>query len=221
MHTEATLAGRRHGEELSYVTEHFRDLQGMRVAPFPAAFLLLIGVATSIRLSRWHIADLTVLILVLFFAVWQPWSKAWYKRHYGFVEISPRQPSAPGLHWAMLALLAVWAGTMVFRSLDPYRSSVNMLCFLFFVLPKCFYPASVSILIRLRRALYITSALVILAIIWRTVAIRYTIGRAPFPDSSKWLALTGILATILLLSLYDHWLLHHLLINPRREPSHD
>jgi hypothetical protein len=41
MHNDALLTSTTRGEELSYVTKHFRDLQGMRMAPAWAALLLL------------------------------------------------------------------------------------------------------------------------------------------------------------------------------------
>jgi hypothetical protein len=210
MYTDALLTSTTRGEELSYVTRHFRDLQGMRMAPAWAALLLLAIVSASIGLSRGHVAGVGILIIALFFAVWLPWSGAWYKRHYGLVaNLAPQY--VPGLSWAMIAFLVVFVGTGIFGRLDAYRGVLNMWICLLFTLPVCFYPAPASIPIRLRRALYIVG----------TLAIFSTIGSVPFLHESKWLLLAVITATLLLLNLYDHWLLNQLLTRNQPESSHD
>jgi uncharacterized membrane protein len=58
-----------------------------------------------------------------------------------------------------------------------------------------------SPLIRLRRALYIAG----------TVIVFLLIGSVPFVHPSNWLPLSTVSSTLLILSLYDHWLLRHFL----------
>ena len=210
MHNDALLTSATRGAELSYVTKHFRDLEGMRMAPAWAGLLLLAILSASIGLSRGHAAGAAILIIALFFTVWLPWSSAWYKRHYGLVATPPNQ-YVPGLSWAMIAFLVVFAGTMIFSNLDAYRGALNMWTCLLFTLPVCFYPAPASIPIRLPRALYIVGSLAIFS----------TVGSFPFLHESKWILLGVITATPLLLNLYDHWLLNQLLTRNQPESSHD
>jgi hypothetical protein len=80
-----------------------------------------------------------------------------------------------------------------------------------FTLPPCCYPTPSSPFIRLRRALYIAGS----------ATIFFTVGSVPFLHPSEWLVISGICATLLLLSLYDHWLLHHLFHGGTAEPSND
>ena len=159
----------------------------------------------------WHVLEIAILLLVLFVVVWLPWSNAWYNRRYGTVEKPTIPPSAPGLFWAMIALIAIAAGTMVVPSLDPYRGSLNLWVVLLYTLPRCFYFAPATIVIRLRRALYIAGSLSII----------FLIGSLLFLHPSKWIMLAALCSTLLLLNLYDHWLLDHLLNDTRPEPSRD
>jgi hypothetical protein len=228
MEADAVLATTRRGEELRYVTEHFRDMQGMRTAPVWAALLLLSGLSAYIRLSRWHAVDLAICIFVLFVAVWLPWSNALYKRRYGMVANATPQPKplsildpnptprwhSSGYLWAMLILLAVFIGTSLFRGLDMYRGALNLWIVLLFTLPRCFYSTPANGFIRFRRALYITGSSIIFT----------AIAAIPFlhaPHSAKWPLLETISATLLILSLYDHWLLNTLMTGGHREASYD
>lgn len=97
MNSDALLAASRGEDELRYVTEHFRDLQGLRLAP---VWVLLMGIGSlraTTRLSLWHVLEIAILLAVLFVVVWLPWSKAWYNRRYGTVEKPTIPPSGPGL----------------------------------------------------------------------------------------------------------------------------
>src|ERR1019366_3215136 len=83
MNTDALLVASHVGDQLRYVTEHLRDLQGLRLAP---VWVLLMGIGVlraSTRLSARHVVEIAILLLVLFVIVWLPWSNAWYNRRYG------------------------------------------------------------------------------------------------------------------------------------------
>jgi hypothetical protein len=197
------------GGELRYVTEHFLSLQGLRVAPLWAAFLLDAIVSPLFQPTRRHAAEMLIFVIAIA-ALWLPWSHAWYRRHYGTIVKSAPQP-VPGLAFTIVVFMIVFAGSALFHSLDRYRGALNLWIVLMFTLPPCCYLGAPSLLIRLRRALYITAS----------VAIFFTVGSVPFLHPSKWLVISGICTTLLLLSLYDHWLLHHLLHGGIAEPSDD
>jgi hypothetical protein len=223
MQTDIMLATSRRGEELRYVTEHFRDLQGLYFAWFWAGILLLSLLGESMLLSRRHLLIVMVAVIGLSLAVGFPCIRARYKR-YGMVESlapesshgrplsildttpAPRRYTS-GLFWTLLGSSTIFVGAGLFRGLDVYRGGLNLWITLWFTMPKCFYPTPESGVIQLRRALYIAgSATIFLAV-----------GGTPFLGplhSSRWLVLEIISATLLILSLYDHWLLNRLLTVP-------
>ena len=85
MQTDALLATTRRGDELRYVTEHFRDLQGLYLAWVWAGLLVLCFLRSSTLLSRAHIVIVAVSIVVLFLSLGVPYIHAWYER-YGVVK---------------------------------------------------------------------------------------------------------------------------------------
>ena len=198
-------------EELRYVTGHFRALQGLRLAPFWAAMLLLVIVASSFHVSPWHLVETMIIGVIALTAIWLPWSHAWYRRHYGTIVKPTPQPAAPGFAFTMVVFMIVFVGRSVFSSLDQYRGAFNLWIALLFTLRPCFDVGPPSIFIRLRRALYIAGS----------AAIFFIPGSVPFLHPSKWFVLSTISATFLLLSLYDHWLLHHFLHPGTLEISYD
>jgi hypothetical protein len=218
--TDTLLATTRRGDELRYVTEHFRDLQGLYLALVWAGLLVLGFLRSSTQLSRVHIVLVAVSIVVLFLSLGVPCIHAWYKR-YGMVksralEISQSNPlsileinpaprlGASGLFWTWLGISIVFVGAGLFRGLDTYRSVLNLWVVLLLTVPKCFYPAPANGFIQLRRALYIAgSATIFFAIL--------NVSFMPLLHLSKWLLLDIVCTTLLILSLYDHWLLSHLL----------
>lgn len=229
VHTDTLLASTRRGEELRYVTEHFHDLQGLYFAWFWAGLLFLCFLSSSTQLSRGHILIVAVSIIALFLPVGVPCNHAWYKR-YGMVqnrgpEFYPSRPlsildtnPAPrrrssGLFWAWLGIWAIFVGTGLFRGLDAHLSALNLWVALWLTVPRCFYPAPANGFIQLLRALYVAgSAAIFFAI--------FSVPFVPLLHSSKLLLLEIICATLLVLSLYDHWLLNHLL-TARPEVSYD
>jgi hypothetical protein len=85
MQTAALPDASRREEELHYITEHFRALQGLRLAPLWAALLLVAVVTPLFQLSRWHAAEISIIAVIAFAAIWLPWSHAWYRRNYGII----------------------------------------------------------------------------------------------------------------------------------------
>ncbi len=224
--TDVLSATTRRGEKLRYVTEHFRDLQGLYFAWLWAGVLFLGLLSSSTRISREHVLIIAAGILALFLGIGIPCTHAWYKR-YGMVEnralpesrpltllgTNPAPRSSPGLLWALLGVLAVFFGTGLFRGLDSYRGALNLSVALLPTLTRCFYAAPANGSIQLRRVLYIAgSATIFFAIL--------SVPFVPILHSSKWLLLEIVCATLLVLSLYDHWLLNHLL-TARPEVSYD
>jgi hypothetical protein len=211
MQTAALSDASPRGEELRYVTEHFRALQGLRMAPLWAAMLLLVIVASLFHVSRSHLVEATIIGGIPFAAIWVPWSNAWYRRHYGTIVKPASQPVAPGFAFTMVVFMIVFVGSAIFSSLDRYRGAFNLWIPLMFTLRPCFEIGPPSMLIRLRRALYTTGSAAIFLIPCSV----------PFLHPSKWLVVSSISATLLLLSLYDHWLLHHFLHPGTSEISYD
>lgn len=78
----------RRGRELRYLTEHYRDLQGLVQAPV-WAFIALIGVWanawTGLSGTLLWLKWLVVIVLGLALAKWPLWTRDWYERRYGVV----------------------------------------------------------------------------------------------------------------------------------------
>jgi hypothetical protein len=211
MQTAALPDASRRGEELHYITEHFRALQGLRLAPLWAALLLVAVVTPLFQLSRWHAAEISIIAVIAFAAIWLPWSHAWYRRNYGIIVTPAPRLAAPGFAFTMVVFMIVFAGTAIISSLDRYRGAFNLWIALIFTLRPCFAIGPPSVLIRLRRALYTAGS----------AAIFLIPGSVPLLHPSKWLVISAVSATLLLLSLYDHWLLHHFLHPSTSEISYD
>jgi hypothetical protein len=113
------------GEELRYVTEHFGDLKGLRVAPFWAGVLLVTVVIPLFSLSRLRALEALILFFVVLAAIWIPWSGAWYRRHYGTV-VNPERSRAPFLGAAMIVFLIIYSGSALFSTLDRYRGDLSL-----------------------------------------------------------------------------------------------
>ncbi len=218
MQSETLIATTRRGEELRYVTEHFRDLQGLYFASVWAGLLMLVLLCSPTRPSGIHLLFVFG-IAALFPLVGVPLAHAWYKR-YGMVKGTPeiqyprplsildtsppRRRYAPGLVVVMSGIWIVFTGTILFHRLDEYRAALNLWIVLVLTVPRCFYPAPAIPSIQLRRVLYITCSAIIF----------FSVLSVPFMGplhSSGWLLLEIVCATLLVLSLYDHWLLSHLL----------
>jgi hypothetical protein len=200
MYSDALLAASRRGEQLRYVTEHFYDLQGLRSVPFWAAWLLLSVFEPAARPWHRYFVGIWILFLLLFFAVWLPWISDWYKRYYGKVMVDSSRSDRLRIYLLMLFLLALPAG-LLFPSLGAYSGYLGPWFVFLITLPRCLHAATAVIPIRLGIFLYIGGSLAIL----------FLIGCAPFVHLSVWVVNAEVCATLLALSLYDHWLLNHLL----------
>ena len=81
------------GQQLRYLTAHFRDLQGLRMAPFWLALLVLTSLAKTGSVSRGHLSWAAVVLIAAQFG-WLHLSGRWYERRYGVVkEPEPAVPS--------------------------------------------------------------------------------------------------------------------------------
>ncbi len=232
MQTDAMLGMSLRGEELRYVTAHFRDLQGLRTAPLWAELLILAGMASSDVLSRQHLVATALAIILLNFA-WLFWSRRFYERRFGVVTaperpvpsglisiMHPEVPPSPGVrdygnrsgHQAVIFFLyALYLVPEIFRRFDHRSGQFGLLAVAFFLLPRCFFPAPANGLIRLRRTLSFAGSMIILA-----VYLSYL-----FAQVGKWPYLAALFATLLLLDIYDHWLLTRLLRSGSAEASYE
>jgi hypothetical protein len=219
--TDAMVAMGRRGEELKYVTEHFRDLQGLYFAWLWGGMLALSMLRSSGRISRGHLLIVIASFLALFLLVGIPCIRAWYRR-YGVVErrdpqirstwplsiLNEKPAPRPSAQWsAPLLILASWIlieGIALFRSTDRYLGVLNLWSVLVLTIPRCFFYPTPNGFIQLRRALYIVGSAVIFFIIFSypyVPAVRQLGMRVP----------EIICGTLVVLSLYDNWLLGHLL----------
>jgi hypothetical protein len=221
------------GRELRYLTAHFRDLQGLRMAPFWGALLVLTILEKTGSFSRGHLAWPAVALTAAQFG-WLHLSGRWYERHYGVV-IEPEPPVRSGLISIMhpearprhasnryygyysgkfAVLFLIWALTIVpgmFLGHNARPGSLAMLVAAYQVVPRCFYPVTNNWSVSLRRILAAT-ALVAMVVTY----LEYRFARM---DLWTWMAL--LLSFLLLLDLYDHWLLNHLLRSDSTEGRHE
>lgn len=218
---ETLLAADRRGEELRYVTEHFRDLQGLQPAAFWAGLLLLCYIGTVMHLRWWVTMAAFLGIALLAALVWLPWIGHWYERHYGVVT-EQGTPASPGIfsfcysprvwmnagpvyRWASLLLLLL-LGWSLFFSHRSHGNDFALWIATFYVLPRCSFRAQGNGWLHLRRVLHGVGVLVLLVIF----LVGWLQGMEP------WEYIGSAAAVMLGLCLYDHWLLTHLLA-PRKE----
>jgi hypothetical protein len=214
------------GQELSYLTAHFRDLQGLRMAPFWGALLVLTRLAKTGSFSRVHLAWAAVVLIAAQFG-WLHLSGRWYERRYGVVK-EPEPPVPSGL----ISIMHPEARSQ--RAANPlarrygYLSGINAVLFLLWaftflpdiflghhtqpglfaallaayqLFPRCIYPVTSNWSVLLRRILAATAMIAIVKI--------YLEFRFAQMDLWTWMAV--LFSVLLLLDLYDHWLLNHLL----------
>jgi hypothetical protein len=196
----------RRADELSYVTEHFRDLQGLIVVPmFLALFVCLAGAGTR-HTSRplpvsWTMAlSASGTFIVALFA-----SEAisrWYKRRFGEVLAGAPGESARRAKLRTLAVRVLIVGVCILVWESSHPSAMVLLYGTMTALfPRCFESVPAVPAIQLRRAAYIATAMLQLTLI--------SLGNLLHPHFTA--LLSELLTTYLLLYLYDHWLLTRLL----------
>lgn len=229
MRTDLLTNSDERSEELRYVTSHFKDLQGLRLAPVWAAFLVLSGAGPSLRhLLLWQRAAAGLAIILPSLA-WLIWSNRWYEHRYGRVTIPERTISSgfisilhPGAkpgelqnHSAVFVtyiFMALSLAPHLFHRFDGrFGSQIGMLSLILFVVPRCIYATTDNSQVRLRQALSIAGAGVICAVY----------GSYLIAQIGEWSYLAFTCATLLLLDLYDHWLLTRLLSGGRAEHSYE
>lgn len=223
------------GQELRYLTAHFRDLQGLRTAPFWLALLVLTSLAKTGSLSRGHLAWSSAVLIAAQFG-WLHLSGRWYDRRYSVVK-EPEPPVPSGLISIMhpddppyaanplarrygylsgisAVLFLLWAFSIVpgiFLSHRPEYWQLIMFVIVFQVFPRCIYPVTDNWSVLLRRIFAVTATIAMIGI--------YLEFRFARMDLWTWMAL--LLSFLLLLDIYDHWLLNHLISGDFTERSHE
>ena len=229
----ATLSDASSGDqELRYLTAHFRDLQGLRMAPFWLALLVLTNLAKISSFSRGHLAWAAAVVIAAQFG-WLHLGGLWYDRRYGVVK-EPEPPVPSGLISIMhpesrqnplarrygylsgvnAVLCLLWAFTFVpdlFLGHRPQPGMFALLVATFQVFARCICPVTDNWSVVLRRVLATTAMIAMIGIYFD-----YRFARM---DLLTWMAL--MFSFLLLLDLYDHWLLSHLLNGDFAERGHE
>jgi len=224
------------GQDLQYLTAHFRDLQGLRMAPFWVALLVMTYLAKTSSFSRGHLSWAAVVLIAAQFG-WLHLSGRWYERRYGVVKepepavpsglISILHPEATSRDAANplarrygyvsgvnAVLFLLWAFTFVPDMFLGHRAQPGMFAFfvaVFLVFPRCICPVTNNWSVLLRRILAATALIAIVGI--------YLEYRFAQMDLLTWMAV--LFSVLLLLDLYDHCLFNHLLRGDFTEQSHD
>ena len=233
MQTAALSDAPSQGQELRYLTAHFRDLQGLRMAPFWVALLVLTSLAKTGSYSRGHLAWAAAILIAAQFG-WLHLSGRLYERRYGVVKepepgvpsglISIMHPEPPPqrtgpprygyLSDVNAVLFLLWSLTFVPDMFLGHRVQPGMFAFIvavFQVFRRFIYPVTKNWSVRLRRILAATAMIAMVGIY-----LEYYFARI---DLWTWMAL--LFSFLLLLDLYDHWLLNHLLSGDFTERSHE
>jgi hypothetical protein len=200
MYSDALLSASRRGDQVAYATQHFRDLQGLRYVPLWIAWLLLSAFSEATRLPRRRLVEINILILVVFCTAWLPWISRWYRLHYGTVMTAPSRSDTWKIYLLMCFLLAL-PGSLLFHSLDAYQRYLGLWPVFVFVLPSGLHLPPANLPIRLRFLFYVAV----------TLALFLLIGCAPVLHLSAGAVQASLCAALVAISLYDHWLLNHLL----------
>jgi hypothetical protein len=213
-------------EELRYVTVHFQNLQGLRSAPCWLSFCILAGVAASGVLSShtmaWVALGIAVLNFCGYFAIGN-----WYSRRFGVVKkteaavpsglISIMNPAvrtrASSYDQTQTVIFMLWVASMVpqlFRRVDHQSGLFCLIAITFAIVPRLVFSSSSIGLVRLRRAASIAAAASI-----GLMYLSYLYGQI-----GRWQLLEVLFVALLLLDLYDHWLLARLLTGSASGESH-
>jgi hypothetical protein len=221
---ESALPDIQRGDELSYVTRHFADLQGLRSAPFWASLVLLDTLGYAHQVSRHYDLELVFGMLALS-GVWWACAGHWYRRHYGLV--TPKEERVPSqilsilqterrqtgaawwwfVAWAFVGVLWILHFSLHRPDGPSSGSAVVMVTFTMTLLQKARYPGPASPWIRGRQLMAIGGS--------ATIAVLYLCSILGRLDS--WLFMDGAAAVLLLAGLYDHQLLTRLLNGSFRE----
>lgn len=213
-------------KELRYVTIHFQSLQGLRSAPGWLSFLVLAGVATSgilpSRTMPWVAFGIAMLNFAGYFVI-----GSWYSRRFGIVK-KPESAAPSGLISIMnpeirkrpvsydqsqTVIFMIWVLNMVpqlFRRVDHEFGLFCLFAITFAVLPRLLYSSSSVGLVRLRRVVSIVAG--------ASICLTYLLYL--YRPEERLELLEVLFLTLLLLDLYDHWLLTRLLSGSASGASH-
>ncbi|HMH16135.1 MAG TPA: hypothetical protein VK578_23765 [Edaphobacter sp.] len=222
---ESVLEGSSYNGELQYVTQHFRELQGLQMVPFWMTAIVLSLLEYAHAVTRWQAVTL-FLSLVALSIVLAAFVGRWYRRHYGFVaQREERLPSQlisitrtdqripkERSKWFVLSLFFVFALMFFPLLLHSYRnySNFGLLTLIFFVLPKTSLDYARSTSLRRRQILAIGCGVALIII-----QIFYDLGHL-----DRWAFVAASASVLMVGSLYDHWLLKRLLGGPLLEGHH-
>jgi hypothetical protein len=213
---ESALPDIQRDDELRYVTQHFKDLQGLRTVPLWAAFVLLSALECTRAVSRQQGLEMFLGMLVLAGA-WLAFAGRWYRRHYGLVtrqeEPVPsqvlsvlqtdRRPAVAAGWWFVICALvcALYLFDFIQPRSDGRLSGFGLVGLTIFLLHKACFAGGASRSVRARQLLAVGGIAMIVAL-----SVGFFLGLLdPWQD----LGATGMV--LLLSSLYDHWLLTGLL----------
>ena len=198
MYAQTVKVLNKRGEDLRYVTEHFQDLQGARLAPLWAFFLasfLFESRQTSVRAIL-----ITVIAGVLVAVISYPWARKWYRNRYGVV-IKPASPKSTSRWQVVVAVLifglVIW--TILFHLFDKDAILAVVVVTEPILLPRCFDAVSSSGTL-LRRMLYSATLVAMVALCAWSL----------FGGLSGRALMASMAACCLCLAIYDHYLLQHI-----------
>ncbi len=200
MREHVMLGSGRRGEELRYVTQHFDDLQGLRLAPL-LLYLMSLPLIKSAHFSS-RANDLVMVGGVAVFLASFFGMNRWFQSRYGFVvrpaaAFTKRSPWRTRLFLLLYLVAAGLAITgFILRPQAPGAWGAVVPAWVL-LSPRCFEPVPASGVLVTRRVLYAAALLVVLTVsIWDW-----------FGHPVKWMTLQSLVVSLLVLALYDHWLL--------------
>lgn len=214
-------------QELGYVTSHFENLQGLRSAPCWLAFLLLTGIAAGGVLPGKYLMWAALGIALTNFGVYVAVGH-WYSRRFGVVKrpdlavssglisiMHPEVRTPPAKSYSRSsydAIFMIWIlgmGPSLFRLVDRDSGAFCLIVVANALLPRV-WSASEMGLLRVRRYAASAGALILCSTYF--VLLHSLDGR--------WHFLEVLFTTLLMLDLYDHWLLTRLLSGPTAGATH-
>jgi hypothetical protein len=175
----------------------------------------------SSRTMQWVAIGIALLNFGGYFAI-----RNWYSRRFGIVEPEGAVPSGlisimnpevrtravnyNQLQTAMFMFYVIDMAPQLFRRVDYQSGLFCLFAITFAVLPRLVYSSSSVGLIRLRRFASIAAA--------ATICLTYL--SYLYGLEGRWQLLEVLFVTLLLLDLYDHWLLTRLLSGSASGASH-
>ena len=196
MQGSVMLEASRRSEELRYVTQHFKDLQGLRIAPFWACLALMawFGMHRLAALVTVY-AVVCCLGLQIVFVIAMG---RWYRGRYGLI-VSPAPSDALDNWWygpLAFALLGFLVAAFAFRPFHPGLLAMGSFILVALV-PRCAEPVPKIGMLVMRRVLYSTALPLVGTMVLWTV-----FGRPEVRTANR-----SVSIPLLIVSLYDHWLL--------------